>query len=155
LATLRPVAPAVTGELGLEIGPWRAGFGVVWAPEQTLALGPGTVSESVRAGNARVCYSPWRSGGLRADLCTGATVGVESASGQGYTHEDSESRPWVAIPVEATFAGRDAHLGWEVGAAALFSVVRQDFSIDNLGEAYRAPLVGAMISLRAVALMPW
>jgi hypothetical protein len=153
--TLRPLAPAVTGEVGVEVGAWRARAGVLWAPEQSLALGPGTVTASIRAGSARVCYAPWRSGGLRADVCTGAYFGAESASGQGYTRDDRRTRPWVAIPLEATLGGRDAYLGWELGAAALVSVVRQDFAIDNLGEAYRAPLVGAMLSLRAIALVPW
>jgi len=155
VVTLRPVAPAFTGELGLEVGPWRTGLGVLWAPAQSLSLGPGTVSESLASSSLRVCYSPWRSDVLRTDLCAGAYVGLEAASGQGYTRNDDRTRPWLAIPFELTLAGRREHVGWELGAGALVSVLRQDFSIDGLGDAYRPPLVGAIVSLRAVGLVPW
>jgi hypothetical protein len=155
LVTLRPVAPAFTGELGLEVGRWRTGLGVLWAPPQALALGPGVVRESIRSGSLRLCYSPWRRGALRSDLCTGAYMGLEEADGERYTRGDDRTRPWLGVPIELTLAGRRDHVGWEVGAGALIGVVRQDFSIENLGDAYRPPPVGAVLSLRAVGLVPW
>jgi hypothetical protein len=155
LVTLRPLAPAFTGELGLEAGPWRTGLGVLWAPPQALSLGPGVVRESIRSGSLRLCYSPWRRGALRSDLCTGAYLGLEEADGEGYTRGDDRTRPWLAVPIELTLAGRRDRVGWEVAAGALVGVVRQDFSIENLGDAYRPPPVGAVVSLRAVGLVPW
>jgi hypothetical protein len=55
--------------------------------------------------------------------------------------------------VELSLTERAGPTGWEVSAAALGSLVHQDFSIDNLGPAYQSPSVGALLCLRVVGLL--
>jgi hypothetical protein len=152
---LRPASPGLTGELGLEIGRWRTGLGVLWLFPQTLELGPGTVRESLVSGSMRVCYAPWRSDRLRFDVCSGALIGVVTAEGRGYSLDQTRTQPWLAAPLEVAVAGFAGPVGLELGAGALASFQRPDFSVDHLGVAYRSPLVGATVSLRAIGQWGW
>jgi len=121
----------------------------------SVDLAPGVVREELLSGRVRVCYAPWRSPALRLDVCSGAFIGLETAEGQGFTHDDRRTRAWLAWPAELALAGGNGRVGWEVVGAALVPVRRNDFSIDGIGIAYRSPPVGGMISLRAVGMMPW
>ena len=152
---LRPFAPGLSGELGLEIRRWRAALGGLAVFPQTLELGPGTVQESLLGGSVRACYAPWRGARLRFDVCTGALIGAVKADGQGFTRNAAQTRPWLAVPLEAAMAVFAGPLGLELGAGGLASLQRPDFSVDGLGVAYRSPLVGATVSLRAIAQWPW
>jgi hypothetical protein len=153
IGVLRPLSPAVTGELGLQVARWRMGLGVLWNPKQTLVLAPGVVRESLQSGSARGCLALARTGASRFDFCAGLFVGVASAEAEGFTTAQRRTRPWLAIPLELSFSERAGSIGWEVSAAALGSLVHQDFSIDHLGPAYQSPRVAAMLSLRAVGLL--
>lgn len=155
IAVLRPFAPALAGELGLEIGRWRTGLGVVGVLPQSLALGPGTVRASLLGGSMRACFAPWLSDGWRVDLCSGAFVALVKAEGQGYTQNVARTQPWLAVPLELAVAVFTGPVGWELGAGGLASLERPDFTVTNLGIAYRSPPVGATVSLRAIGRIPW
>jgi hypothetical protein len=152
---LRPVSPGLTAEAGIAGTRWRMSLGAIWALPQTTALGPGTVQDQLLGGFARTCFAPWRGESLRFDVCSGAVFGLVTAEGQGYTRNESHIRPWVAVPFELSFGGWTVPAGWEVVAGGLASIRRHDFSVDNLGVAYESPPVGAMLSLRAIGMLPW
>jgi hypothetical protein len=151
---LRPFSPALTGELGLQLARWRMGIGVLWNPPQALTLDPGVVRESLLSGTARSCLALTRTSGFRLDACTGLFAGVVTAQGEGFTRNARRIRTWLAIPLELSLAQSSDHVGWEVSASALGSLVHQDFSVDGLGVAYQSPRIGGMLSLRAVGLLP-
>ncbi len=154
-AVVRPLAPAAGGEIGLEIGRWRTGLGVLAVSPQTLRLGPGTVRESLLGASMRACYAPWRSQRLRLDVCSGAFIGLATATGLGYSQNETHTQPWLAAPLEAAMAVFTGPLGLELGAGGLASFQRPDFSVDHVGVAYRSPLVGVTVSLRAIGQWPW
>jgi hypothetical protein len=152
---LRPVSPALAGEVGVGGARWRTGIGVLWAIPQTLSLGPGTIDEKFVTGVARGCGAPVRSGALRLDICSGALLGLVTAEATSYTRNDRRARNWIAFPLEVAASWWAPPIGWELGVSGLVPVRRQDFSIDGLGVAYRSPPIAAMLSLRAVAILPW
>ncbi len=155
VGVLRPLSPALTGELGLQVARWRMGIGVLWNPPQSLSLEPGTIHESLLAGTARSCLALTRANSFRFDVCTGLFAGVATADANGFTsNEHHVVRTWLAIPVELSLAQLSGPVGWEVSASALGSLVHEDFSIDHLGPAYQSPRVGGMLSLRIVGLVP-
>ncbi len=153
VAVLRPLSPAVSGELGVRVGAWRMGLGVLWSPPQSLTLDPGIVRESLLSGTARACLALARGGGARFDICSGLDAGVENARASGFTRNERSSRPWLAVPLELGFAREYGAVGWEVSASALGALVHQDFTIDHLGAAYESPDFGGMLSLRAFGLL--
>lgn len=154
VAVLRPLSPALTGELGLRVSSWRMGLGVLWSPPQSLTLAPGIVRESLLAGTARVCLALTRTEELRLDLCSGLSAGVVSARASGFTRNREDSRPWLAVPLELSFSQHSGPVGLEVSAAAIGALEHQDFTIDHLGPAYESPRVSGMLSLRAVGSWP-
>jgi hypothetical protein len=147
---VNPIAPAVTGELGLSTARFRAHVGVLWVPEQTLDLEPGTVNETLFSGVARMCLSPWHNQRSRFDLCSGSYAGVVSVEANGYPRNDDAKKPWLALPLELAFLTTPSPIGVELGASALVPLRRSDFSIDNLGVAYESWPVGVLVSMRAV-----
>jgi hypothetical protein len=153
VGVLRPLSPALTGELGLQVGSWRMGLGVIWNPPQSVTLDPGLVRESLLGGTARTCLALARASGWRFDACTGLLAGAATAEAQGFTRNERRVRTWLAVPFELSLAQLSGPVGWEVSAAALGSLVHEDFSIDGLGPAYESPRVGGMLSLRAVGLL--
>jgi hypothetical protein len=152
---LRPALPAATAEAGIAGSRWRMSLGVLWAVPQTLELGPGQVNEQLVSGSIRTCFAPYRQGALRFDVCSGAFVGLVTAEAEGFTRNERHTRPWVAVPFELVLAWWSTPIGWELGAAGLLPVRRQDFSVDGLGVAYKSPQVGGMLSLRVVGMFPW
>jgi len=152
---LRPLSPAFTGELGLRVEGVRVGLGVLWNPTQSLALDPGHVNETLLAGTVRTCIALTRTQALQLDVCSGLFAGAVSAQAEGFTHNSRRVRSWLAIPLELSLANLSGPIGWEVSASALGTLVHQDFEVEGLGVAYRAPRVGAMLTLRAVGLLTW
>lgn len=151
---VNPIAPAVTGELGLSTARFRAHVGVLWVPEQTLDLAPGTVNETLFSGVARMCLSAWQGQRSRLDLCSGIYAGLVSVEANGYTRNDDAKKPWLALPLELAFLTTSSPIGVELGASALVPLRRSDFSIDNLGVAYESWPVGLLVSMRAVGSWP-
>jgi hypothetical protein len=147
---INPIAPAVTGELGIGIARFRAHVGALWVPEQTLDLAPGTVNETLFSGVARMCLSPWQQPRMRFDLCSGIYAGLVSVEANGYTRNDDAKKPWLALPLELAFLTTSSPIGVELGASALVPLRRSDFAIDYLGVAYESWPVGLLLSMRAM-----
>ena len=152
---LRPLSPAFTGELGLRVDGFRVGLGLLWNPNQTIALDPGQVTESLLSGTARTCVALTRARGLQFDVCSGVFVGAVTAQAQGFSVNQRRVRSWLAVPLELSLAELSGPVGWEVSASALGALVHQDFEVDGLGTAYHAPRVGGMLTFRAVGLWSW
>ena len=147
---------AGTAEIGGAIGRWRAGVGVLWALAQNHVLGPGSIREELVSGLVRACYSPWQRQTVRVDLCSGAYAGAMTGDASGFTTNGRRTSLWLALPAEVALAYRPTrYFAWELSAAALSQLRRDDFGIDGLGAAYRSPVVAALLSLRAVALRLW
>ena len=155
IGVLRPVSPAFSGELGLDVARVRVGLGVLWNPTQSLVLDPGSVHESLLSGTARTCFALLRADSLRFDLCSGLLAGVVTAQAEGFTVNQRRSRSWLAVPVELSLAEVSGPVGWELSASALGTLQHHDFEVDGLGVAYRSPRVGAMLSLRAIGVLSW
>jgi hypothetical protein len=152
VGVVRPVAPALAGELGVALGRVRLGAGVLWIAPQSLELGPGQVAQSLLSGVARPCLALLRGAGLRFDACSGIHAGVLRANADAYTRNDEASELWLALPFELALAGLNAPLGWELGASVLVPLRRHDFVIDNLGVVYESTAVAMMIALRGFGL---
>lgn len=152
---LRPLSPAFVGEVGLRLERVRFGLGVLWNPTQSLALDPGRVHEALLSGTARSCVALSRTPSLQLDVCSGVLVGAVSAEAEGFTSNEQRRRTFLAIPLELSVADLSGSVGWEVSATALGSLIHRDFRVEGLGEAYHAPRVGALLTVRAVGLLDW
>ena len=152
---LRPLSPAFTGELGLRIDGFRVGLGVLWNPPQAVALGPGRVNEFLLSGTARTCVALSRAESLQLDVCSGLFAGAVTAHAEGFTRNSRRVRSWLAIPFELSLADFSGHVGWELSAAALGSLVHHDFEVEGLGVAYQSPRFAGMLTLRAFGLVDW
>jgi hypothetical protein len=152
---LRPFSPAVAADVGVRFAPLRVSAGALWGWPQTLTYGPGTVHERLLGGFARVCAPAWQRGNIRLDACSGAIAGAITAEAEGYTRNETRTRPWLALPFEAALAGWTSPVGWELSLAGLVPLRRPDYTIDGLGTVYRSPPVGAMFSLRLMGLVPF
>jgi hypothetical protein len=152
---LRPVSPALVAEMGVRWDVFRVSGGAVFAWPSDIALGPGTVRQRLGGGLARFCIAPWQRGVLRLDACSGVAVAQVVGEAHGYTRNERHGRLWLAIPVEAALSGWSSRIGWEIAAAALLPIERPDFSIDGAGVAYASPPVGAMLTLRAMGIVPF
>jgi hypothetical protein len=155
VGVLRPASLMLTGEVGVGGKLWKASVGGLWSPPQTIDLGPGVVHERLLSGFVRGCYSPWRYGVLRSDVCAGGMMGLATAEGEGYSRDERHSRPWLALPVDVQLSGRRGVVGWELDAGAFATLRRADFAVDGVGVAYHSPPIGVMLSLRAFAVLPW
>lgn len=144
LGVPRDLAPALLGELGLRRERWRVGLGVLWALPRRSAFGPGDVRSELFAGSARACLQLVS----QLALCSGAQLGQLAMRARGYTRNESSRVFWGAVPVELAFDYLWAHVGAELGLAALFPFQRQTFSIDGLGDVAEDWPVQALFSLR-------
>jgi hypothetical protein len=113
------------------------------------------VHERLLSGFARLCVPAWQQRNLRLDACSGAFAGAVTAEAEGYTRNERHTRTWIAVPVEAAFAGWSSPVGWELSIAALLPLRRPDYTIEGLGTVYASPPVGAMLSFRLVGILPW
>jgi len=154
--TLGAFSWAGTAETGGAIGRWRTAVGALWVLPETHALSPGSVREELLAGRVRLCGAPWQRRKLRLDLCSGAYVGAMTGEASGFSTNGQQTRLWVALPAEMVLGYAPLrHVGGELSVGALWQVKRSDFGIDGLGPAYRSPIVAGLVSLRAVAQLPW
>jgi hypothetical protein len=152
---LRPVSPAFLAELGARWGPARVSAGAMFAWPSDVSLGPGKVEQRAEGALARLCWAPWERGSLRVDTCSGVATGRVVGEAEGFTRNERHTRLWLAIPIEAAFANLASPVGWEMAIAGLVPIERPDFSIDGLGVAYASPPIGAMLSLRALGVLPF
>ena len=150
VGVLNPIAPALLAEAGIGVSGLRTHIGVLWVPEQTLDLAPGSVNERLLSGVARMCLAPWRGQDLRVDACSGVHAGLLEVHAEGYTRDGAASKAWLAVPLELTLSTAPTPIGVELGVSALVPLRRNDFSIDNLGVAYASWPVGMLLSMRAM-----
>jgi hypothetical protein len=146
--TTATASPGVEALLGLEVKHFRTSIGALWVKPVTHHLAPGTVEEALSSGSARVCVAPLAHRGFRLDLCSGVFVGVMTAEARGYTRNESLSKTWLAVPLELNVGSVSSPARWEIAAAALLPLRRQEFSIDNLGSVYETWPLGLFVSLR-------
>lgn len=147
---------AGTAETGGAIGRWWVDIGALWALPETHTLAPGSVREEMLSGLVRLCASPVQRRKLRMDVCSGVYVGATTGDASGFSTNGQRTRLWLALPAELVLAYTPTRrLGWELSAGALWQLERSDFGIDGLGAAYRSPVVAGLVSLRAVAQLPW
>ncbi|XXX78037.1 hypothetical protein WMF30_04605 [Sorangium sp. So ce134] len=149
---VRPFAPALSAEVGVGGGRWRATVGALWLVPQTLRHGPGELRETLLGGAARACFAAAGSEALRFDVCSGIYAGRLQVAASGYTRNDAAEKAWLAVPLELSLARLSGPLGFDLGAAALLPLQRNDFSVDGVGVAYSSPPVGALVSLRGVGV---
>ncbi|HTB73261.1 MAG TPA: hypothetical protein VK762_08445 [Polyangiaceae bacterium] len=71
--------------------------------------------ESLLSASMRACYVPWRGQHLRFDVCSGAFIGVVTATGRGYAQGATHTQPWLAVPVEVALAALTGPVGLELG----------------------------------------
>jgi len=154
LGVLRPLAPMLLGDVGLRVNRLRTSVGALWIPPHESDFAPGTVRASLASGTVRGCFAVWQSA-LELNACSGAFIGRVSAAGTGYTRNVAHSKPSLAIPIELTLSRLSGPVGWELGAAALVPLRRYDYAVAGLGEQYRAPPLGALLSLRGYVLGSW
>ena len=71
---VKDFSAGLTGQAGISIARWNMGLGVLGTFPQDIALGPGTVHESLFGGVATICYAPLQSEllSLSFDVCSGA-----------------------------------------------------------------------------------
>ncbi|WP_437279571.1 hypothetical protein WME90_03155 [Sorangium sp. So ce375] len=149
---VRPFAPALSAEVGIGGAQFRAAIGALWLVPQTLEHGPGELRETMLGGVVRACFAAAGTEVLRLDVCSGIHAGRLKAAASGFTRNDAVEKTWLAVPIELSLASLAGPLGFEVGAAALVPLRRNDFSVDGVGVAYRSPPVGVLVSLRGVGV---
>ncbi|WP_437938684.1 hypothetical protein [Sorangium sp. So ce341] len=149
---VRPFAPALSAEAGIGGARWRATLGALWLVPQTLRHGPGELRETLLGGAARACVAAAGSEALRFDVCSGIHAGRLQVAASGYTRNDVAEKAWLAVPLELSLSRLSVPLGFDVGAAALLPLRRNDFSVDGVGVAYSSPPIGALVSLRGVGV---
>ncbi|WP_437814630.1 hypothetical protein [Sorangium sp. So ce1078] len=149
---VRPLAPAVSAELGIGGARFRATLGALWLVPQTLKHGPGELRETLLGGAVRACFTAAGSEALRFEVCSGLHAGQLKVVASGYTRNDVAETAWLSVPLELSLASLGGPLGFDVGVAALLPLRRNDFSVDGVGVAYRSPPVGALMSIRGVGI---
>ncbi|WP_437968474.1 hypothetical protein WMF04_03910 [Sorangium sp. So ce260] len=149
---VRPLAPAVSAEIGIGGARFRATLGALWLVPQTLEHGPGELRETLLGGVVRACITAAGSEALRFEVCSGLHAGQLKVVASGYTRNDAAEAAWLSVPLELSLASLAGPLGFDVGAAALLPLRRNDFSVDGVGVAYRSPPVGALVSIRGVGV---
>jgi hypothetical protein len=150
IGVVKDVSATLVGQAGISVARWHMGLGVFGTIPQDLALGPGTVHESLIGGVASICYAPVESAPWSLDVCSGGYLGRLNAEGRGYSTNTEQGRSWVAIPLEAGVTYGTGAFGAQLAGAAIFPIERQNFKIDNLGVAYESKAVAAMLSLRVI-----
>ncbi|HMI93074.1 MAG TPA: hypothetical protein VK509_17005 [Polyangiales bacterium] len=152
---LRPLAPAFSLELGLGAGRLRGALSGLFVPTQTHEFGAGSVAETLWAGAARACVAPWLGSSLRLDGCSGLYAGALHARAEGFTRNDGATRLWLALPIELALSSTWLPAGWELSAALLWPLQRDDFSIAGAGTAYPSPKLAALVTLRGYLAWSW
>ena len=112
---------------------------------------------SLLSGTVRACVALTQAPSIELDLCSGLFAGAATAQaeGPGIGDNAAQTRLYLALPLEISLADLSRALGWEVSATALAGLAHQDFVVEGLPPAYRAPRVGAMLTVRVFGLWPW
>ena len=143
---VRPAAPTLLGDAGIEWGHASFAVGVAWIPVQDLDVAPGSVGVQLVAASLRACGFV----GQRTQFgaCAQGFVGQLHAAGAGHTLDASHDRPWLAAEPEV-FVDRAlfGHVRGRATAGAVVPLRAETFSIRGAGLAYDTPAVGGMFTL--------
>lgn len=146
IGLVRAAAPAVIADSSFEYRHLSWALGGLWIPLQNLELGPGAVDVQLLAASVRGCASFFEP--TRLSLCARVLAGELLARSSGYDSDGQQSRPWVAVGLEAMIQGHLLHhLRYRAAACALAPLRDQAFSIQNVGSAYSPPPIGALLTL--------
>jgi hypothetical protein len=146
-AIVRPVAPAFFADVAFEHAHGSIGLGVLWIPEERLALAPGFVSVQLVAGSIRGCGFVWET--TRLGMCGRVLGGALEASGSGYKVDVQTTRPWFAAALEVFVDGSlpVSLLRYRAAAGAVVPLHPEAFFIAGIGPAYETPEVGGLFTL--------
>lgn len=146
-AIVRPVAPAFLSDAAFEYAQGSIALGVVWIPEERLALGPGVVSVQLVAGSMRGCAFVWDR--TRLGMCGSVFGGVLEATASGYEVDVQRARPWFAAAVEVFVDGPlpVSTFRYRAAAGAVVPLHAESFFIAGVGPAYETPDVGGLFTL--------
>jgi hypothetical protein len=153
LGIVRSATPVVSAESGFEHRPFSLALGGLWVPSQSERLGPGSVDVQLLAASVRGCG--WVLETARVGLCARVLAGELLAQSHGYDLDGQQSRPWVALGLEAFVeVALGPHLRTRLGASALAPLWDQSFSIQNVGSGYSPPPLGALLTLALESVSP-
>jgi hypothetical protein len=146
LGIVRSVAPALVADSAFEHPHFSWALGGLWIPAQSLALAPGSIDVQLLAASVRGCA--WVLEPTHVGLCARVLGGELLAQSRGYDSDGQQSRPWLAVGLEAFLQGPLwPHFRYRAAADALAPLRAQSFSIQNLGTAYTPPPIGALFTL--------
>lgn len=146
LGIVQNVAPAIVADSGFEHPHFSWALGGLWIPPQTLQLAPGSVDVQLLAGSIRGCG--WVLEPTHVGLCARVLGGQIVARSHGYDFDGQQSRPWIAIGLEAFIQGAlGPRLRYRAAASALAPLRDAAFTIQNIGTAYIPPPIGALFTL--------
>jgi hypothetical protein len=146
-AIVRPVAPAFLSDAAFEYARGAIALGVLWIPEERLALAPGIVSVQLVSGSIRGCGFVWE--WTRLGMCGTVFGGVLEASGSGYKVDVQRTRPWFAAALEVFVDGPlpVSVFRYRAAAGAVVPLHAETFFIAGVGPAYDTPAVGGLFTL--------
>jgi hypothetical protein len=150
VGVLRPIAPALLADAGIQLGRFRTSVGALWVTPQTLALPPGSARENLLAGTLRVCYVVSRGRVFRFDACSGGLIGAASAEARGFKVNEQRTELFLAFPLEMAVAARTGIFSWELGASALILAPPNEFQVTGRGATYQPSPLAGMFALRVV-----
>jgi hypothetical protein len=152
-AIVRPVAPALFLDAGVEFPHASLAVGALWIPQQRFDVAPGSIGVQLLAGRVRGCA--FLGSSTLFGLCATILAGQLQADGAGYSTNAEGVRPWFAVEPEA-FVDR-ALFGWiraRVAAGAVLPFRAESFSATGAGVAYDTPSIGALFSLSVEVATP-
>lgn len=156
-----PLTLGFTGDVELHLPPSLSlGAGMFWIPTRSIDFAKGRVDVYQVAGVLRGCMdvlgspgSPDSPESARAALCAHAAAGALHGEGVGYFEPGSATRPWFAFGVGAVVEGPIwKRLGWSARASLMIPVVKESFSIENVGgqpevTAFEPSRMGVVVSV--------
>jgi hypothetical protein len=144
---VRPFAPVVLLNGGVEIGHASLAIGGLWIPQETIGLAAGTVNVQLISADARACAFMFRR--TRLGACANTFAGALIASAHGFATGFEKRRPWFALGLEAFLEGvlSPLVLRYRLSAGAVVPLHAEVFAVTGAGSAYDTPPLGALVTL--------
>jgi hypothetical protein len=145
-AIVRPLAPALFADVGLEFGHASLAVGAIWIPTQHIDVAPGSIHVGLVGGSLRGCA--FVGGATEVGLCAKVLAGELHGAGAGYSSDAQRGRPWFALEpdvfVDRALYGR---LRARAAAGATVPLHAEAFDVTGASTAYDTPGVGGLFSL--------
>ena len=145
-AIVRPLAPALFADVGLELGHASLAIGAFWIPTQHIDVAPGSIHVGLVGGSLRGCA--FLGNATEVGLCAKVLAGELRGAGAGYSSDAQRSRPWFALEPEV-FVDRALYgrLRARAAAGATVPLHAEAFYVTGASTAYETPAVGGLLSL--------